>query len=147
VLADYIGSRIQRDLRPDRLTRAHPELGKLAAPVSDQVKQLRDAGEAALRRHGRQIVEREFVQKRLADAIADIYAQIAVLSRVTSILEDQGVELSGQERHIAQTFCARAADRVRSNFGQLEKNDDERIVALAKLATRRGAYGYALFED
>jgi acyl-CoA dehydrogenase family protein 9 len=92
-------------------------------------------------------MERQFHQKRLADAAADIYAQIAVLSRVTSIFEDHGVELSAQERYIADTFCARAAGRVRSRFDQLEHNDDERISAIARLAYKRGAYGYAFFED
>jgi len=57
------------------------------------------------------------------------------------------VEPSGQERYIAETFCTRAADRVRSRFGQLERNDDERMSAIAKLAYRRGEYGYALFGD
>jgi acyl-CoA dehydrogenase family protein 9 len=60
---------------------------------------------------------------------------------------DQGVEPSGQERYIADTFCARAAERVASNLQQIEVNDDERISAIAKLAYRRGEYGYALFED
>ena len=59
---------------------------------------------------------RQFAQKRLADAIADVYAQVAVLSRVTSIFENDGVEPSGQERYIADTFCARAASRVRGNL-------------------------------
>jgi acyl-CoA dehydrogenase family protein 9 len=57
------------------------------------------------------------------------------------------VEPSGQERYIAQTFCERAARRVRSNFRRLEHNDDDRLAAIAKLAYRRGEYGYALFED
>ena len=70
-----------------------------------------------------------------------------MLSRVTSIFEDQGVEPSGQERYIAETFCARAADRVRSRVRQIERNDDERMSAIAKLAYKRGEYGYALFED
>ena len=70
-----------------------------------------------------------------------------MLSRVTSIFEDQGVEPSGQERYIAETFCTRAAERVRSRFDQLEHNDDERMSAIAKLAYKRGEYGYALFED
>ena len=69
-----------------------------------------------------------------------------MLSRVTQIFEDQGVEPSGQERYIADTFCTRAADRVRS-FRQIESNDDERMEAIAKLAYKRGEYGYALFED
>ncbi len=90
---------------------------------------------------------KQFAQKRLADATADIYAQIAVLSRVTSILEDQGVEPSGQERYIAQTFCERAAHRVNGALEQVEHNDDERMTAIAKLAYKRGEYGYAFFED
>ena len=73
--------------------------------------------------------------------------QVAVLSRVSSIFEDQGVEASGQERFIADTFCSRAAARVRSNFDTIESNDDERMTAIAKLAYKRGEYGYALFED
>ena len=79
--------------------------------------------------------------------MSDIFAQVATISRVSQIFEDQGVEPSGQERYIADTFCTRAADRVRSNFRQIESNDDERMTAIAKLAYKRGSYGYALFED
>ena len=147
VLAEYVGERIQREVRPDRVTRAHAELSEPAAAVSDQVKQLREVCESLLRRERKNVMERQFHQKRLADAAADIYAQIAVLSRVTSIFEDHGVELSAQERYIADTFCARAAGRVRSRFDQLQHNDDERISAIARLAYKRGAYGYAFFED
>jgi acyl-CoA dehydrogenase family protein 9 len=147
VLADYVGDRIQREIRPDRVTRAHPELSALADPVADQVKQLRATAESVLREHRGDAVERQFHQKRLADAVADIYAQVAVLSRVSSILEEHGVEPSGQERYIADTFCTRAARRVAANLEQVERNDDERMVAIAKLAYRRGEYGYAFFED
>jgi acyl-CoA dehydrogenase family protein 9 len=147
VLVDYVGGRIQREVRPDRIGKAHPELSEHADAVSDQVKELRSITESLLREHKRGITERQFQQKRIADSISDIYAQIAVLSRVTSIFEEQGVEPSGQERFIAETFCTRAAGRVRSRFRQIERNDDERITAIAKLAYKRGSYGYALFED
>ena len=92
-------------------------------------------------------MQAQFQQKRLSAAISDIYAQVAVLSRVSSIFAEQGVEPSGQERYIADTFCTRAAGRVRANFHQLSDNDDERVAAIAKLAYKRGEYGYALFED
>ena len=147
VLVDYVGGRIQREVRPARIGRAHPELAEHADAVSGQVKRLRDLTESLLREHRKGIMERQFQQKRMADSVADIYAQIAVLSRVTSIFEDQGVEPSGQERYIAETFCARAAGRVRSRLNQIEANDDERMSAIAKLAYKRGSYGYALFED
>jgi acyl-CoA dehydrogenase family protein 9 len=147
VLIDFASDRIQREVRPDKVTKAHEELSEHADAVSDQVKRLAGVTEKLLREHRKDIVGRQFQQKRLADNIADIYGQIAVLSRVTDIFEDQGVEPSGQERFIADTFCRRAAGRVESRFDQVESNDDERMTAIAKLAYKRGSYGYALFED
>jgi acyl-CoA dehydrogenase family protein 9 len=126
---------------------AHEELSDHADRVSDQVKRLADVTEKLLREHKGQVIERQFQQKRLADNIADIYAQVALISRVSHVFEDQGVEPSGQERFIADTFCQRAASRVDSRFDQIESNDDERMTAIAKLAYKRGSYGYALFED
>jgi acyl-CoA dehydrogenase family member 9 len=147
VLIDFASDRIQREVRPDKVTKAHEDLSEHADAVSDQVKRLAGVTEKLLREHRRDIIGRQFQQKRLADNIADIYGQIAVLSRVTDIFEDQGVEPSGQERFIADTFCRRAAGRVESRFDQVESNDDERMTAIAKLAYKRGSYGYALFED
>jgi acyl-CoA dehydrogenase family protein 9 len=146
VLAEYVQERIQRELRPDQVTMAHDELAELAKPIGDQVKRLRDVTEHQLRTHKEGIALKQFVQKRLSDAVADIYGQIATLSRVTQIFEEQGVEPSGQERYIAETFCTRAADRVQSNLDQVESNDDERMTAIAKLAYKRGEYGYAFFD-
>ena len=84
VLVDYVGGRIQREVRPDRITEAHPELSDHADAVSEQVKELRDVEPSRCSAStGQGIVERQFPQKRLADAIADIYAQVAVLSRVS----------------------------------------------------------------
>ena len=96
VLAEYAAGRIQREIRPDRITRAHEDLKPLAESVGEQVKRLRGVCETLLRRERKAIVERQFQHKRLADAVSDLYAQVAVLSRVTSILEEQGVEPSGR---------------------------------------------------
>jgi acyl-CoA dehydrogenase family member 9 len=147
VLAEYVAGRIVREVRPDRITRAHYELDDLAGSVSEQVKRLRSVTEGLLREHRSGIAERQFHQKRLASAVSDVYAQVAVLSRVTAHLDEHGVEPSGQERYICDTFCRRAAARVTLALDQIERNDDARMVAIAKLAYKRGEYGYAFFED
>jgi acyl-CoA dehydrogenase family protein 9 len=147
VLAEYVAGRIAREVSPDRITRAHEELDELAGSVSEQVKRLRAVTESLLREHRAGIAERQFHQKRLASAVSDIYAQVAVLSRVSAHLEEHGVEPSGQERYICDTFCRRAAARVMLALDQIERNDDERMIAIAKLAYKRGEYGYAFFED
>jgi acyl-CoA dehydrogenase family protein 9 len=145
--AGYVGGRVKREVSPDKVSLAHEELSGLGESVGDQVKRLRDTGESVLRKHGREIANQGMIHKRLAAALGDIYAQIAVLSRVTSIFEDQGVDASGQERFIAETFCSRAARRVGIELQKIEQNDDERMHSVARLAYKRGAYGYALFED
>ena len=147
VLVDYVTDRAKREVKPDKLSLAHDELSDHADAVSDQVKRLAGVTEGLIREHRKEIIHRQFAQKRLADAVADIFAQVSVLSRVSSIFADQGVEASGQERFIADTFCSRAASRVAYNFDQIEHNDDDRMTSIAKLAYRRGSYGYALFED
>jgi len=147
VLVEYVAGRIAREVSPDRITRAHDELDELAGAVSDQVKRLRHVTEGLLREHRGEIAQRQFHQKRLASAVSDIYAQVAVLSRVTAHLDEHGVEPSGQERYICDTFCRRAAARVTLALDQVERNDDERMIAIAKLAYKRGEYGYAFFED
>ncbi|MCL4287389.1 MAG: acyl-CoA dehydrogenase family protein [Thermoleophilia bacterium] len=146
LLVDYAASRVKREVRPERITPAHPELERHADAVADQVKDLAAATESLIRRHKKDVMLRQLDQKRLADAIADVYAQVAVLSRVSSIFTDIGFEPAGQERYIADTFCARAADRVRGRLAQIKDNDDERILAIAKLAYKRGEHGYALFD-
>jgi acyl-CoA dehydrogenase family member 9 len=147
VLIDYASDRIQREVRPDKITLAHEELSEHSDAISDQVKRVANLTEKLLREHKKGIIERQFQQKRLADAISDIYAQVAVLSRISHTYDDQGVEASGQEGFIADTFCSRAARRVNYRLDQIESNDDERMVSLAKLSYKRGEYGYALFED
>jgi acyl-CoA dehydrogenase family protein 9 len=147
LLADYVAGRVGRAVRPDRITRAHAELAPLATTVSEQVRRLRSVSESLLREHKRAVVDRQFHQKRLASAVSDIYAQVAVLSRVTDHLREHGVETSGQELYICETFCRRASERVEGVLDQVERNDDQRMVAIAKLAYKRGEYGYAFFDD
>jgi alkylation response protein AidB-like acyl-CoA dehydrogenase len=147
VLADYVTGRIAREVRPDRITKAHDELKHHADAVSDQVKRLRSVSESLLREHKGDIMMRQFQQKRLSAAVSDIYGQVATLSRTTEVFKDHGVEPSGQERYITETFCTRAAGRVKAALDHVESNDDERMVAIAKLAYKRGEYGYAFFED
>jgi len=147
VLAGYVTGRIKRAAAPDKVTLAHDELSGHAQAIGEQVARLRSVTEALLREHKKEMIERQFHQKRLAHAVSDLYAQVAVLSRVTDHFAEHGLEPSGQERYIADTFCTRAARRVNSMLDRIEANDDERMIAIAKLAYKRGEYGYAFFEN
>jgi acyl-CoA dehydrogenase family protein 9 len=144
VLVDYVGARVRAGMGAERLRGGHAELERHADAVSEQVGALHDACAKLLREHRGEILHRGLHHKRVSDAVTDIYAQIAVISRVSGLLEDQGVELSGQERFIADVFCNRAALRVRASLRAIERNDDDAVTAIARLAARHGAYGYDL---
>ncbi|MPY80819.1 MAG: acyl-CoA dehydrogenase [Actinophytocola sp.] len=139
-LAEFVRGRVSRRLRPASLETAHPKLTKQAEAVANQTRQLRGAVEALLRTHGKDVQLRQRQQKRIADAASDIYAQVATISRTTALFEDQGVEASGQERYIASSFCDRAAHRVGTQLRLVERNDDEQMHSIARLAYNRGGY-------
>jgi acyl-CoA dehydrogenase family member 9 len=146
IILDYVRGRVQREIAPPGLTDVHPALAELADPIGDQVAALRATGERLLRRHGRDIRDRQWHQKRLAHAAMDIFGQVATLSRVTALLEDQGVEASGTELFIAETFCTRAANRVRAVLDRVEDNDDDRMHAIARVTYRHGGYAFELYD-
>ncbi len=146
-LGGYAFGRVRREVRPESITKAHPALADAADPVADQVKRLRDEGEKLLRKHGRDVANQGMSHRRFADSLCDVYAQIAVLSRTTAIFEEQGVQASGQEQFIADSFCRRAQSRVNGRLDQLHSNDDATMHSIARLAYKRGEYGYALFDD
>ncbi|MGI8939330.1 MAG: acyl-CoA dehydrogenase family protein [Iamia sp.] len=142
-VAGYVLDRVDRQVRPDRLD-VDSTLKGLADPVSDQVSALRDASEGALRRHGEGIKTAQRSQKRLAEAAMDIYAQTATLSRMSTVVEDRGPELSSSDRFVAETFCTRAARRVERNLEHLDDPDDERQHTIARDALAAGGYRYEI---
>lgn len=144
VLAEYVGGRLRGT---DSLRQAHPDLAKLAGSVGEQVGRLHSIGEKLLREHRSAIIHQGLQHRRISDAVSDIYGQIAVISRVTALFEAQGVELSGQEQLIAASFCQRASRRVHGQLDQVERNDDTTMRSIARLAYKRGSYGYGLASD
>lgn len=142
-VAGYVVDRVDRQVRPDRLE-VDPSLKDLADPVSDQVAHLRDAAEGQLRQHGQAIKTAQRSQKRLAESAMDIYAQVATLSRLSTVVEDRGPDLSSADRYVAETFCTRAAHRVERNLSHLDHPDDERQHAIARDALAAGGYRYEI---
>ena len=91
VLVDYVADRASREVRPDRIT--HGPRGAdsarrrgLRAGQAARATSPRSCCASTARRSS----QRQFQQKRLADGVADIFAQIAVLSRVSRDLRGPG---------------------------------------------------------
>jgi acyl-CoA dehydrogenase family protein 9 len=121
--------------RPD-FKRVPEALEDEAELVADQVHELGRAVERALRRYGKKIMDRQYVQERLANAAIDLFMATATLSRATSELERAGGD---EEKVAAELDCARvfvhaAYRRTRRSLRALRTNQDKRIDAIAERA-------------
>jgi len=142
VLRDYGMRKVRQTLPYGRtqITRAHEALRKQVANVEDAVQELASMSETLLRRHGREIVEKQFATRRLADVAIDLMAMLAVISRTTSLIERRGMPAAQNELTTALAFCTDAHHRVQQNFHASGHNNDEEIKAIADEALTSGRY-------
>jgi hypothetical protein len=103
--------------------------------------ELASAAEKALREHGKGILEREFVQERLSEAAADLYALIACLSRANTRIQQDGAAAARRDILLTRTFGNAAWRRIRRNLHQMGKNQDANLVRVSDLAYETGGYG------
>jgi len=98
-----------------------------------------------LRKHGKNIAEMQFTQKRTADLAIDLYAIVAVLSRTTRAIERQGEEGARRELDLTQIFVAAAEKRLEETSASFDENDDELRKAVATRAYNDGSYPFDVF--
>ena len=135
-IGSYLAGRVQGTIdRPD-FKRVHPALADEAELIADQVYDLGRSVERALRRHGKKIIERQYVQERLANAAIDLFMATAALSRATAELEAVGGDESKVEAELdcARVFVHAAYRRTRRYLRALRNNQDKRLDAIARRA-------------
>ena len=102
------------------------------------------SGHQQLRRYGKEIIGKQFVSKRIADVLIDLFVTACVLSRVTASLEKLGEKGAAHELEIARVFSRAARSRIRGNLHRVDSNDDELVTSLADDALEREGYGWDL---
>ncbi len=144
-VAEYLGGRVRRAIRPQGLANASPAFEDASDRVARQVSDLRNGAEKLLRRHGEGITEQQAQLKRLAHVATESFGQIATISRITDVLDSgSDVDALGDEEAIASSFCQRAAARADRSLDQLDRNDDERIDDIAAALIGRGRYVHSI---
>ncbi len=141
VLADYAVRHLKRAVSDEAFPDIAPPLQRTAARAAHYASELASAAEKALREHGRGILEREFVQERLSEAAADLYALIACLSRANTRLKAEGAAAARRDVLLTRTFGNAAWRRIRRNLHQMGRNQDANLVRVSDLAYETGGYG------
>ncbi len=139
-IGSYIGGRVKRKLGKPDLTRVHETLRPEANMVADAVHDLALAVEKLLITYGKEVIERQFHQERLANAAIDIFLSTATLSRATWAIEKAGSpEQAEADLDNARIFVSMAMRRTRRALRALERNQDARLKVLAERALESGS--------
>ena len=141
VLSDFALKKIRQAITDEQFPDIDPLLKKTAVRAAHYAEALSTTAEQALRDHGKQIVEREFVQERLAEAAGDLYALIACLSRANTRIKEEGAAKAKRDLLLTRTFGNAAWRRIRRRLHQVTHNQDGNLVRVSDLACEQGGYG------
>ncbi len=142
LLSDFAIRRARTVLGRERMTKAHPILSREQVIFEEYTQELAANVDKALRKHGKNIAEMQYTQKRVADIAIDLYGVAAVLARTTKSIERRGEEGARREIDLTTVFVASAEKRLRDNVAAFEKNDDELRKAVASRTYTDGGYPF-----
>lgn len=142
LLSEFAVRKARTVLGRERLSRAHPLLSREAVIFEEYTQELANQTQNALRKHGRELAEMQFVQKRVADMVIDLYAIAACISRTTRAIELRGEEGARREIDLTSLYTQMAHRRLRQIASDSERNDDELRKTIAKRAYVDGAYPF-----
>jgi acyl-CoA dehydrogenase family protein 9 len=142
LLSDFAIRKARTALGRERMTRHHPILNREAVVFEEYVQQLASGADRVLRKHGRDIAEMQYTQKRAADIAIDLYAIAACVARTTRAIERRGEEGARREIDLTSVFVAGAERRLAQTVAAVDKNDDELRKAVASRTYADGGYPF-----
>jgi len=142
LLSDFAVRKARTMLGRERLGRAHPLLSREAVIFEEYAGEIATQSDNMLRKHGRDIAEMQFAQRRVADMAIDLYGVAACIARTTRAIERRGEDGARREIDMTTVFTAMAHKRLRQSSSDFVKNDDELRKAVAIRAYQDGAYPF-----
>ncbi len=133
LLSDYAGRKITQitSLGNERIVGAVSDDLRDDALIFEKYSlELARMTDVLLRRHGKAIANKQFALKRIADVTIDLFVGLSVLSRVSSMDEDDSVQYQ-QAVTIAHLFSQKAKRRMNQNLRAMLRNEDESAKSLA----------------
>ncbi|XP_066426909.1 very long-chain specific acyl-CoA dehydrogenase, mitochondrial [Molothrus aeneus] len=108
-----------------------------AAQTTQCLELFAETAEALLLKHGKKIVEEQFVLKRVADAAIDVYGMAVVLARASRAL-GLGLPTAPHERLLSLTWCQEAHERVLTSLRPLPTRSFRNLRDLAGAVVESG---------
>jgi acyl-CoA dehydrogenase family protein 9 len=139
-IGSFLGGRMKRQVVKPEFSLAHAALKDEAEQIAAVIHGLALGVEKLLIAHGKDVIEHQFQQERMASAAIDIYLATATLSRASwAITKAGGPEKAEADLDNARIFIPMAMRRARRQVRALEQNQDARLKTLAERALESGS--------
>lgn len=129
----FVGNRISARLKAPEIPVKSGALTEAAGMLARRIKDFGLAVEAMLRKHQKVILERQYVQERLADAAIELYTSSCVLSRLDLLLSRPTTPATARDVSLGRFYLTAANRRIKQRLAELWENEDEETTAAADL--------------
>jgi acyl-CoA dehydrogenase family member 9 len=139
-IGSFLRGRMKRQVVKPAFSQAHAALKEEADQIATVIHDLAVGVEKLLIAHGKDVIEHQFQQERMANVAIDVYLATATLSRASWAIAKAGsVEKAEADLDNARIFISLAMRRARRQVRALERNQDQRLKALAERALESGS--------
>lgn len=142
LLTDYATQWVKMRVSTERIREVHPSIAKPKIEFENWAKNLHFAAERILIEHGRDVIYREMVTKRFADAMIDLFGIIASISRVDTLIKDKGEEKCKREIQLCNAYTEQAWRRIRRNLLMIDKNIDNDLKEISDFIVEAKEYPF-----
>jgi alkylation response protein AidB-like acyl-CoA dehydrogenase len=133
-------SQVSARLRAPEIPVRSEELRPRARDLARRVRDFGLAVQALLRQYREAILERQYLQERVADVACDLYASACTLSRLDHLLDGANGNPAELRREVTagRYFLTLADRRIKQNLAALWDNDDAATTHAADAALGKG---------
>jgi acyl-CoA dehydrogenase family protein 9 len=148
VLTNFAKSRLNKMMSSRSLTKVHPDLEDYAEHFSSMMSGFAIQVENVLIKYGKSIIDHELPQARLSNMVIQLYAMACVLSRTTSILEDDKVPEDKKDyvKKLTRYICHDARSKFVADLKGMSKNFDHTVKALSEHVCNNDGYGLDIID-
>jgi acyl-CoA dehydrogenase family protein 9 len=147
IISDMLVKKLSATVLSNRILRVDPTLKREAEILENIIENFSHLIEKILKKFENEIIQQQFLIKRIADITIKIYAISAVISRVSDYILENGKENSIREIEIAIYVTDNYKKEITDLCKAIEKNKDEYLKDAAKKVYKYQKYKYDILND
>ena len=148
ILSDFAKKRMSKKFGSKTLSKVHPSLEVHGTHFVSALKDFAIAVENTIMKYGKNIIGNELVQMRIANMSIELYVQLCVLSRTTSILNRSDVSEKDKEyvSMMTELICRDSRQTFTKNYKRLNSSYDKLIPKISKAVSEREGFGFDIID-